>query len=108
HRWGPPALISLGLLVLAAENLLGAGGFFPMLLIATGLSAGGVAWLVATMPSLSGAVRPVAAVAAGVSVLVLGTLLQVLPFVLPLAALAVAAAGWTRPRPARPPASVAA
>lgn len=106
HRWGPPALITLGMLVLAFENLFGSGGegFFPVLLIAAALAAGGIAWLVGTVDRFGGA-RLVLAVSAGIVVLALSALLQMLPFALPFAAAVVAVIALARGRRARPPAS---
>ncbi len=92
------------MLVLALENLFGSGadGIFPMLLIAAALTAGGIAWLIGTIDRL-GSARLVVAVSAGIAMLVLSGMLQALPFVLPFAAVAVAA--LPRGHRARPPAS---
>lgn len=86
HRWGPPLLAALGLVVLAVGNVFGSGdGSTLPLLVAAAPVAGGVAWLVATLPRLLAA-RVVLAIVVAVATLVLSPMLQILPFVSPVVA----------------------
>ena len=88
--WGPPSLITAGLLIAAAENVIGGGDgnrIVWALMVAALPIGGAVAWILAMGRWAPPAVRTTIALMCGASIFVLAASIQMLPFVLPLGAL---------------------
>ena len=91
--WGPPTLIAIALLIAATENVIGGGDgnrIVWALTIAALPLGGAVTWILAVGRWASRVVRTTIAALCGASVVILGTSIQMLPFVLPIAALVLA------------------
>lgn len=108
HAWGPASLVAAAFVIVAVENVVGGGdgnGIVWALMIA-GLPLGGaVTWILATGRWATRPVQTTLAIMCGAAVMVCAVSIQMLPFLLPIAALVLAISEARRvnahpPRPA--------
>ena len=93
HAWGPALLIAGGFVIAATENLVGGGDGNRIVwaLLIAGIPLGGaVIWILSTGRWASRTVQTTVAIMCGAAVVVTALAIQMLPFLLPIAALSLA------------------
>ena len=93
HAWGPALLIAGGFVIAATENIVGGGDGNRIVwaLLIAGLPLGGaVTWILSTGRWAARTVQTTIAIMCGAAVVVTALAIQMLPFLLPIAALILA------------------
>jgi cytochrome c-type biogenesis protein CcmF len=93
HAWGPALLIAGGFVIAATENIVGGGDGNRIVwaLLIAGLPLGGaVTWILSTGCWAARTVQTTIAIMCGAAVVVTALAIQMLPFLLPIAALILA------------------